>query len=352
MKQLFKPLLMLVFAGTVVSCSKSDKVFLEPDPEIINPITDYKIVPTEDPFTFKFENLSSKYSRLEWRFGDDSLRTDASPTHTYLTTGDFQVDLKAFNEAGISSRKLQKLSIIPDSVMKVTAVPTGVANQVRFALSSKAQISSAIWTFKETTPANTSTSLTPVKTLAPGSFNNFTVKVTTSTGSVVMLDKNVTTAGVADNITLKGIYTPSIENTGNSNENAAKLIDGKLDTKIFKGGAKGLLPLTFQFTYETPQTVKIYAIGSANDSPDRDPKVWTLEGSNDNGQTWEVLNSVTRTKTFFQQKTDEGAVGEARYKALFYFVVENPKPFLMYRWKVTELWGSNDFQISEIRLFR
>jgi len=346
MKQLFKPLLMLVCAGTIVSCSKSDRVFVESDPEIINPVTNYKIVKTEDPFTYKFENLSSKYSRLEWRFGDDTLNTSASPTHTYLRTGDFQVDLKTFSETGVSSRKLVTLKLSPDSVVSVKAAKTGVTNQVRFTYTTKADVQSVLWTFNDTKPANTSTAVNPVKTFTPGVLVSFTLKITTKAGSVAIINKNASTEGVVDDITLSAQYKPSAENS-NSNENAAKLIDGKVDTKFLVG----TVPLTLEFNYESPQIVKLYAVGQANDAHERDPMTWVVEGSN-NGTTWDIVHSVTRTQSFKEEMEAKGVTGDARYKNLFYFTVPDPKPYSIYRWRITALKSGGTFQASEFRLYR
>jgi hypothetical protein len=346
MKKLFNPLMILFCAGTIISCSKSDRVFVEPDPEIINPITDYKIIKTEDPFTFKFENMSSKYKSLEWRFGDDTLRTDVSPTHTYLTTGDFQVDLKAFSELGMSSRKLSTLKIAPDSVATVKAIKTGVTNQVKFSYITKADVQSVLWTFNDTKPGNTSISLEPLKTFIPGALVSFTLKITTKAGSVAIISKSASTEGVVDDITRSAIYKPSAEN-GNTNENAAKLIDGKVDTKFLVG----TVPLTLEFAYDSPQIVKLYAVGQANDAHERDPMTWLVEGSN-NGTTWETVHSVTRTQSFKEEMEAKGVVGDARYKNLFYFSVPNPKPYSIYRWRITALKSGGTFQASEFRLFR
>ena len=40
-------------------------------------------------------------------------------------------------------------------------------------------------------------------------------------------------------------------------------------------------------------TVKRYALISANDSPERDPRDWQVQGSNDNGATWTTIDSKT-----------------------------------------------------------
>lgn len=306
------------------------------------PLVDYLVEQGDDPFTFKFINKSSGFERLEWRFGDDTLSTAEAPTHVYLTTGEYQADLTAFNSEEESSRKLIDIKIVPDSVVKVTATKTGVENEVQFNLTSKATIASVKWVFNDVTPGVTSELLSPTRKYAAGSFNNFTVTITTDKGSVVVLDKYVTSEGVADNITSSALSFVASTDNSNTNENAAKLVDNNLDTKIYLGGPP--LPLTFKFQFASAQTVKIYAIGSANDSDSRDPKVWTLEGSNDD-KSWTEVDSRTMPSSLY-------TLGGNKYKQLFYFTVAEPRPFIFYRWKITSMWNSGNFQASEIRLFR
>ncbi|MHA4894988.1 PKD domain-containing protein [Pedobacter sp. PWIIR3] len=342
MKNLLKPIALLIFAGALVSCEKDRLVSIEDTGVITNPLANYDIVKGDDAFTFQFKNTSKDYARLEWRFGDDSLSTSVNPSHVYSTTGKYQVDLKAFSSTGAVTRKLVDINIIPDSAAKITATKTGVANQVKFSVVVKATVKSIEWTFNDVSPAVKSQELSPVRTYKAGSFNSFSVKIITNKGSVINLSKFVTPEGIAENITQNNIgFTPSRNNT-NTNENAAKLIDNNLETKIYLGGPP--FPLTFTFQYASAQTVKIYAIGNANDSETRDPKVWTIEGSMD-GNAWTILDSRSLSTTLY-------VAGGNKFKQLFYFTIADPKPFVFYRWKITSTSGSANFQASEIRLFR
>jgi len=342
MNKLFRPLLLFMLCGLMFSCEKDQAIIQDPVPSEKLPLVDYAIIPGDDPFTFQFENKSSGFEKVEWRFGDDTLSTTLSPTHVYLAPGLYQVDLQAFNsEAGVS-RKLVNINIIADSVVKVTATKTGVLNQVKFNLASKAKIVSAKWTFNDTSPAEVSESLSPIKNYAAGSFNSFSVTVTTDKGSVIVFDKFATPEGVADNITMNALSFVGSTDNGNTNENAAKLIDNNLETKIFLGSPP--LPLSFKFQFASAQTVKIYAIGSANDSDSRDPKTWTLEGSDDD-EKWTVLDSRNLTSSFYTQ-------ANSQWKQLFYYVIAEPKPFIFYRWRITSMINDANFQASEIRLFR
>lgn len=343
MRKFIKPLALLLFAGALSSCEKDQPTNIIDEGPVVNPLANFEVIKDPaDGFSYSFKNLSSNYTKLEWRFGDDTLSTATSPSHVYLTTGKYQVDLKAFSATGAVTRKLVDINIAPDSVAKVTAVKTGVLNQVKFGITVKAKIAKIEWTFLDVTPAVKTTSLEPVRTFNAGSFNSFNVSITTDKGSVINLSKFVTPEGIADNITQNYVaFTPSTNNS-NTNENAAKLVDNNLETKIYLGGPP--LPLIFKFQYASAQTVKIYAIGSANDSDTRDPKIWTLEGSND-GNAWTILDSRTQTSTFYAQAGNQ-------WKKLFYFTIADPKPFVFYRWKITSTSGSANFQASEIRLFR
>ena len=64
-----------------------------------------------------------------------------------------------------------------------------------------------------------------------------------------------------------------------------------------------------------------YCITSANDSPDRDPKAWRIEGS-ENGTRWTVLD--TRTNQIFDK----------RFQKKFY-ELENATAYQYYRLSVT-----------------
>lgn len=67
-------------------------------------------------------------------------------------------------------------------------------------------------------------------------------------------------------------------NTATATEGAQKMVDGSVDTKCYNGNRT----LPFLFDFGTPVTIDSYNFATANDSNDRTPVTWTLEGSNDN----------------------------------------------------------------------
>jgi hypothetical protein len=379
MKRLFKPLGLLLCMGAIVSsCSK--KVESVPtDLPVINPVSDFTVTPdATDGFTFAFKNLSKNYTKLEWRFGDDTLSTTENPTHTYLSTGspdvlprfNYQLDLKSFSSTGNISHKYANIPVVPDEILQLKAVKTGVTTattaELSFSFVLKGTPKKIQWTFSEaatfTSSAKTfifnneAPNVTALKSFTVNTFNTVKLTITTDKGSVVTVSRNVTTDGLVENVTGNRLsWTPTVDNGSNANENSQKLVDGNVDTKFLVGGSFGTIvwPLRCTFIFLTPQKIKLYAIGNANDSPNRDPKSWTVEGSNDGGATWTLMDTQTMTATFFAQNTNLGATTDGqKYKKLFYYPIANPQEFSTVRLNIFSNWGDSLLQFSEFQLFR
>ncbi len=377
MKQLFKPLVFILCAGALASCSKKvDSVI--PDATIVNPISDYTVTPDPtDGFTFKFTNLSKNFTKIEWRFGDDTVSTAAAPTHTYVTTGDpaasykYLADLKTVSSTGTISHKYQNIVIAPDSIIQLSAAKTGVTGQVQFSAKVKGTVAKYLWTFVDNKDPSkpvitTSTLASPVYTFFPQSFNAFTLQITTDKGSYTSLTRNVTTEGIAINFTQSytnstPVYPSAISNIENTdqgvNEGSSKLVDGNISTKF--GYYKAFpQPLLITLKFPGPVVCKIYAICNGNDSgSSRDPKEWYFEGSPDGGATFVVLDHITLTKGFYDMATDLGITGngptgiDARYRKWWYYPVATPGAYNAYRWRVISTFA-NSWQISEFALFK
>jgi hypothetical protein len=114
-------------------------------------------------------------------------------------------------------------------------------------------------------------------------------------------------------------------------EGLANLMDGSTDTKF----------LTFHNTawvkWQGTQTLKAvsYALTSANDAAERDPKNWTLSGSND-GTNWTTLD--TRSNEVFA----------SRYLKKTYTIAA-PATYLFYKLDITAIAGAtaNTLQFAE-----
>lgn len=127
--------------------------------------------------------------------------------------------------------------------------------------------------------------------------------------------------------------------SGSSQFNAVEappaLFDQYVETKWLANAPTGWVK--YQFLNNQAFAINSYAITSANDSPDRDPKVWTLDGSDD-GTTWTVVDSRS------------GETWSGRFQRRV-FNCTNTTPYKIYRLNVTQNNGSgNLMQIAELEL--
>ncbi|MUK90650.1 glycoside hydrolase family 92 protein [Ornithinibacillus sp. L9] len=153
-------------------------------------------------------------------------------------------------------------------------------------------------------------------------------------------DGNKMSHGVIGEIpydTIQGDITNKVERVTASannppNEIESNLIDQSPHTKwlAFESNA------WIQFEFAEPQNVIKYAFTSANDAPGRDPKNWTMSGSND-GENW----------TDIDERTDQ--TFDNRYERKIY-EFENDEQYTFYRFSITENSGDGLTQLAEVAL--
>ena len=383
MKTILKSAALLFCLGAMMSSCSRKVESVPPDAVPIFPQANFTVVPDPlDGFTFKFTNTSTKYTKLEMRFGDDSLALKADITHTYVNTGDpskafkYTIDLKAFSETGDISHKYLDIPIYPDSIIKFTATKissTTTLGTVKFNAVVKATVKSYDWTFNVLNQKTSkftvvkSTLASPEIPFEIGSMNTFTLTIVTDKGSTASLTRNVTVDGIATDIT--GSYVnklplypatqlTTVENTAQGvNEGASKMFDGNLTTKFgYYSAFPTPLILTLQFP--APVLVKSYGWMNGNDSgTTRDPKQWIIEGSNSASGPWDELDNVTLTKGFFDMGTDLGLTGngpsgiDIRYRKWWYYPLKKTGLYTFYRIRVVAVFGSA-FQMTEIAFFK
>ncbi|GAA2606701.1 MULTISPECIES: fibronectin type III domain-containing protein [Streptomyces] len=128
-----------------------------------------------------------------------------------------------------------------------------------------------------------------------------------------------------------GVLTAQYPGTGGESEH--KLIDNDVTTKYYTPRASAWM----QYRSTTAAALDRYTLTSANDAPDRDPRDWTLEGSQD-GNAWTVLDSRQGETFSGRQQTRE-------------FAVAGTTAYSHYRLTVTRNNGSPALQLAEWELW-
>ena len=142
----------------------------------------------------------------------------------------------------------------------------------------------------------------------------------------------ITSKEIAIGVTAAGDNPP--------NETADKAFDGDYSTKWLDFSPTGSW-IQNRYAYDARYYITEYAITSANDHPERDPKYWNLLGSNDGGESWDMLDSRT------------GVIFDNRFETQK-FSVTSPGTYNIYRLKITAVQDvsiANSVQIAEIQLF-
>ena len=126
--------------------------------------------------------------------------------------------------------------------------------------------------------------------------------------------------------------------TDNDNELPLRAFDGSTGSKWSASALGGAGWLRYSFGGGAGWSLSEYRLSSANDASQRDPRDWTVQGSND-GATWTTLD--TRT----------GQTFTARYQTRS-FTLSNPVPYRHYRLSISANAGgsAHGLQLSEFAL--
>ena len=118
-------------------------------------------------------------------------------------------------------------------------------------------------------------------------------------------------------------------------ERSPSLVDNNINSKFLLCDFSS--PVWAQLAYDHPQVINAYSLTSANDAPERDPKDWQIQGSN-NGTSWTVLD------------IREGESFLSRHETKKY-TFPNKTPYSYYRLLITKNNGNSLMQVSEWRVF-
>lgn len=145
------------------------------------------------------------------------------------------------------------------------------------------------------------------------------------------IDGNIPYDGIKGDITDQVVHI-DVPGENPPSETKDKLVDRDVTTKwlIFEKTAY------IQYELEKADTVIKYALTSANDSPDRDPKDWEFEGSND-GENWTTLDK--RSDQAFDKRNERKA-----------YEFDNKAAYKYYRLNITSNHGESIIQLSELAI--
>lgn len=119
-------------------------------------------------------------------------------------------------------------------------------------------------------------------------------------------------------------------------EDVSKAFDNSASTKWLVRNTSSV-SVTYSFAGGARYYITKYALVSANDDADRDPKSWNLYGSND-GESWTLLDA-RKGEVFYGRKL----------KRIFEFAPD--AAYSSYKLEITENGGNAHTQLGEIQLF-
>lgn len=150
-KLLFKPrffqiLMLSVFVCFAVSCGDE----AEPGPST-EPVSSFQFeISSSDWRVVNFTNFSTNSSQYTWDFGDGSSSTDKDPTHTYSTSGTYEVVLSASD--GTTSKSSSKSITVSDPNEAIKVLTGDVSKTwklfregISMSLGSDKENSTSIW---------------------------------------------------------------------------------------------------------------------------------------------------------------------------------------------------------------
>ncbi len=145
----------------------------------------------------------------EWDFGDpasgaDNVSTDAAPTHTYTTTGNYLVKLTIESDDGCLSRVIEEISVNPNAEVDFVIPRNLCAGEaLKFVTPTGSNLSEVVWTFDDpnaTAEQNTVESDIAVHFFSlPGTYD-----VTLEANNIYGCSSSITKSITVDNNTLTG----------------------------------------------------------------------------------------------------------------------------------------------------
>lgn len=109
MKTYFKALTAMCLAFGIVACTPKDDPTPTPGGETSEVKADFTF--EVNGLDVKFTNACEGATTYKWDFGDGETSKEASPSHTYLSAGEYTVKLTAGNPDGVVSKAEKKVTV-------------------------------------------------------------------------------------------------------------------------------------------------------------------------------------------------------------------------------------------------
>ena len=236
---------------------------------------------------------------------------------------------KSFTVGGGSSLSLNQSSWSPSSSANTQSV--NVTSNVGWSVSS----SDGSWLTASPTSGSNNGSFT-ISATANGGTSSRSGTITVSGSGVSSQTVGVSQTGTSGSIDRTELGTAGDDGANNpAPESESQAFDNSNFTKWLVFSPTG--NISYDFRNDDTYAINSYTVTSANDSPDRDPRNWNFQGSND-GSTWNTVD--TRSNQTFPN----------RFQTVTYNI-SNTTPYRQYRLNVTGNNGSGLLQIAEIQMF-
>ncbi|KAK8812351.1 hypothetical protein WA158_007585 [Blastocystis sp. Blastoise] len=223
--------------------------------------------------------------------------------------------------------------------------------------------------FRRNMPTGTITAITP-STVGYGSHSSYDIDVNIRESSYVYLTNNVIAVeihkpvgqvstiyskfyfkakAVLSTVNLMESKRVWSDNFGEgTNQGLSNAFDNNDDTKYYRSDHCAGTFIIWRFSDDNRKLINSYSITNANDCHHREPLTWKLEGSNNDHQTWTLLDYRTNIQWTNYKETKSFDFYTDTAFNIYRFTVIECRPLIS---SEIQMCGQTQFQIAEIRVF-
>lgn len=237
--------------------------------------------------TANFTNTSSGATSYAWNFGDGGTSTEANPSHTYATDGNYTVVLSATNACGTVTSTQTVSAFLPPTAGFNANVTSGCAPlSVQFNNQSSANATSFAWSFPGGTPSS-STAENPTVVYNVAGTYTVTLTVSNPAGQNTSTQMNYIVVNAAPTAGFTGSVNGTTVTFNNTTTNATSYVwnfgdgntsteanpthtytaDGVYDVTLTATNACGSTTVNGQFTIVLPPTAGFSASQTSGCAP-------------------------------------------------------------------------------------